>query len=257
MSKLYTTEAIIIKNKDYQEYDKLVTAFSPYHGRISAVVKGVKKPKSKLASVVQSFTYGSYQFHSGKNLDRLVQGKPIHAFAHIKEDLSLMSAGMCMLELLDKAVPEAEEYPALFGVSLSCFYLLEHGYPPAQVLRLFEAKLIDNLGVTPNFHHCINHTGEPDSGERWYFDPSVGGLICESCFEAQLYGHETHAFPVEKGSVKVLQRMFNYPIYKLKSLRLTQLQSDTVEKILENMLNYHFGITCHTKTFFETSIGKQ
>ncbi len=254
MCALYNTDAVVIKNRDYRDYDKLITLFSPEKGRISAVVKGVKKPKSKLAGIVQSFTYGNFQLYSGKSLDRLTQGKVLQGFSNLRTDLILMSAGMCILELIDKAVPEEQEYSALFGVTLSCFHLLEKDCPPSLALRIFEAKLIYNLGVSPDLSGCVNH-GEINNNELMYFDPEVGGLVCENCFTELISNRENVlAFPVERGSINILKRLFELPVYKLRNLKPTQLQYDTIEKILEGMLSVHFGVTCTTKSFFKSNL---
>ncbi|ACB84789.1 DNA repair protein RecO [Natranaerobius thermophilus] len=253
MCALYNSDAVVIRSRDYRDYDKIINLFTPYYGRVSAVVKGVKKPKSKLAGIVQSFTYGNYQLYSGKSLGRLVQGKVLHGFQELRTDLVLMSAGMCILELIDKAIPEGEEYPALFGVTLSCFHLLEKSYPPSLVLRIFEAKLIHNLGVSPELSGCINH-GSITQGNL-YFDPETGGLICETCFEQLTENRGPgRAFPVEKGSINIIKRMFEFPVYKLRTLKPTQLQYDTLEKMLTSMLEVHFGIVCKTKPFFKTNL---
>ena len=251
MSKLYTTDAIILTAKDYRDYDKLLTLFSPEHGRISAIVKGVKKPKSKLSGIVQSFTYGRYQLYLGKSLDRLVQGTVYNGFGHLKGDLMKMSAGMCVLELLDKSVLREQESGALFGVTLSCFYLLEKDYPLQLPLRIFEAKLIDHLGYAPDLSGCLHH-GEVASA-RWYFDPDQGGIVCEPCFEELCSAQESpQAFLLERSSLNIMDRLLNSPVYQLKNLKMTDVQNDTVERVFTSILRAHAGITCKTKSFLET-----
>ncbi|OWZ83069.1 DNA repair protein RecO [Natranaerobius trueperi] len=256
MCAVYKTDAIVIKNQDYRDYDKLVTLFSPEYGRISSIVKGVKKPKSKLSGIVQSFTYANFQLYSGRSLDKIVQGKIVHEFGKVRTDLAIMSAGMCILELLDKTIPEGEEYSALFGVTLSSLHLLEKGYSPSLVLRIFEAKLIHNLGVSPDLSGCANHEKEVMSNNtRSFFDPESGGLICEECFEKlKAYEKDMHisAFPIDFGSVNIIKRLFSLPVYQLRNLKLTSFQNSTIEKVLSHMLKIHFDVVCKTKSFYLT-----
>ena len=51
------TEAVVLKAIDYKDNDKLLTLFSPSLGKITAGIKGVKKPKAKLAFAAQPFCF--------------------------------------------------------------------------------------------------------------------------------------------------------------------------------------------------------
>ena len=41
------TEAVVLQTIDYKDNDKLLTLFSPTMGKITAGIRGVKKPKAK------------------------------------------------------------------------------------------------------------------------------------------------------------------------------------------------------------------
>ena len=51
------TDAVVLKAIDYKDNDKLLTLFSPSLGKITAGIKGVKKPKAKLAFAAQPFCF--------------------------------------------------------------------------------------------------------------------------------------------------------------------------------------------------------
>ena len=54
------TEAIVLQAIDYKDNDKLLTLFSPSLGRITAGIRGVKKPTAKLAFSAQPFCFAEY-----------------------------------------------------------------------------------------------------------------------------------------------------------------------------------------------------
>lgn len=54
------TEAIVVQSLDYKDDDKLLTLFSPSLGKITAGIRGVKKPKAKLAFASQPFCFAEY-----------------------------------------------------------------------------------------------------------------------------------------------------------------------------------------------------
>ena len=53
------TEAIVLHTVDYKDNDKLLTLFSPTLGKITAGIRGVKKPTAKLAFAAQPFALRS------------------------------------------------------------------------------------------------------------------------------------------------------------------------------------------------------
>ena len=54
------TEAVVLGSTDYKDNDKLLTLFSPTMGKITANIRGVKKPKAKLAFAAQPFAFCEY-----------------------------------------------------------------------------------------------------------------------------------------------------------------------------------------------------
>ena len=41
---------LVLRHADYADYDRMVTLFSPEYGRIDAVARGCRRPKSPLAA---------------------------------------------------------------------------------------------------------------------------------------------------------------------------------------------------------------
>ena len=54
------TEGVVLQAIDYKDNDKLLTVFSPTLGKITAGIRGVKKPKAKLAFAAQPFCFAEY-----------------------------------------------------------------------------------------------------------------------------------------------------------------------------------------------------
>ena len=47
--RLYRTEAIVLKRRDYGEADRLLTVFTPEHGKLVLLGKGGRKTQSRKA----------------------------------------------------------------------------------------------------------------------------------------------------------------------------------------------------------------
>ena len=52
--------ALVIKAIDYKENDKILTLYSLEKGRLSANIKGVKKPKAKLKFASEPFCFAEF-----------------------------------------------------------------------------------------------------------------------------------------------------------------------------------------------------
>ena len=54
------TDGVVLQALDYKDNDKLLTLFSPALGKITAGIRGVKKPTAKLAFASQPFCFAEY-----------------------------------------------------------------------------------------------------------------------------------------------------------------------------------------------------
>jgi len=61
----YQTEAIIIKKTKLGEADRILTLYTPGLGKIQAVAKGVRRPKSKLSGHLELLTHSQSLWQRG------------------------------------------------------------------------------------------------------------------------------------------------------------------------------------------------
>lgn len=52
--------ALMLRAADYGENDKILTLLTAEYGKISAAIKGVKKPSAKLKFAAQPFCFAEY-----------------------------------------------------------------------------------------------------------------------------------------------------------------------------------------------------
>jgi len=92
-SRNYQTEAIIIKKVKLGEADRILTLYTPGYGKIEAVAKGVRRPKSKMAGHLELLTCSQIRLARGRNLDTIIGSQTIDSFMTLKNDLLLTSSG--------------------------------------------------------------------------------------------------------------------------------------------------------------------
>ena len=143
---VFETKAVIIKTQDYRENDKLVWFYTENLGKITAIVRGAKKSKSKFLSLTLPLCYGEYMVYKGRNLYTLQEGKIINSFQGLLNNLDKLTYSSYLCELTDIACEENEVNKGLFRELVITLYLLNTDALDYELLiRAFELRLLTLL----------------------------------------------------------------------------------------------------------------
>src|SRR5690606_36846968 len=77
---LYKAEAVVLRSRSLGEADKIVTLFTYERGKVEAVARGVRRPRSRLLGVTQLFIHGRFLPYERKSLDTISQGEIVRSF---------------------------------------------------------------------------------------------------------------------------------------------------------------------------------
>ena len=100
---LFDTDAIVLRDYEFGEADKIVLLFTKNKGKISVVAKGVRKTKSTLSSGLQPFTYNHILVYQGKSdLGNLSQCDIKEPFANLRNDIYKMGYASYVVELINE-----------------------------------------------------------------------------------------------------------------------------------------------------------
>src|SRR6056297_1446943 len=123
MSK-FETEGIVLKQFDLGEADKIITFYTKDNGKVRAVARGVKKPRSKISGLVQLFTYNKITFYKGRSLERINHIENIYPFSSLRNNLNKMAYASYIAEYVEKVGMENNPNPDIFNLLLEAFYNL-------------------------------------------------------------------------------------------------------------------------------------
>jgi DNA repair protein RecO (recombination protein O) len=180
-SRLYRTQALILKRMDLGEADRIVTFFTRDVGKVRAVAKGVRRTTSRAAGHLEPFTLSDVLFAVGRELDVISQADTLEAFRTIREDLQLTTHAYYLAELVDLLTEDHFENRAVFDTLVDGLHALgEKAADVKLVLIIFHLKLLDALGYRPELRECVSCRAviEPD---RNHFSALVGGVLCPAC----------------------------------------------------------------------------
>ncbi len=192
--------AICIRAIDYSETSQILTFFTRDSGKISAIAKGAKRPKSSFGGPFEIFSYGKIVF-AESNKDKLAtltefDPAPASAFAgkcggtgFSKLSANLFTLNCCLFaaELLNKLTHDYDPHQQLFDDFLQFLQNAGQGGNNSDMLTLlilFQLSLLKETGLQPVLSHCVNCKNRQerrDTRHEIYFSSSGNGLICRDC----------------------------------------------------------------------------
>jgi DNA repair protein RecO (recombination protein O) len=228
----YQTEAIIIKKVKLGEADRILTLYTPNLGKIQAVAKGVRRPRSKLAGHLELLTHSQVSLARGRNIDTIIGSQTINSFLPLKSNLQLTSYALYATELVNQFTADHIENHPLFQLLLDTMHRLCEGCDNELVLRYFELQLLNQVGYRPQLQQCVSCQSrlEPIINS---FCASAGGTLCPNCSQSQPL-----TYPLSVNGLKVLRLLQNSDYNTVSRLRLTSELSRELEGATRDYLRY-------------------
>jgi len=193
------TEAVVLRSIRYGEADRILHLYSKSHGRLGAIAKGARKPKSRFGGRLEPFFRVDLILHEGRgDLLTVTSATTVDGYPRLRSSGPALGAGAracdSVLRLLDAAEPNPPAY------NLLCRYLalLDDPAEPRgaglETALAFRLKLALVAGFAPELASCAR-CGE--AGHLVGFSGAAGGVVCAGC-EAGAFplGEEAHRFMV-------------------------------------------------------------
>ena len=167
------TEAIVLQSIDYKDNDKLLTLFSPSLGRITAGIRGVKKPKAKLAFSAQPFCFAEYILAEKGGRYTVTNAYLHESFFALRCDIVRFYAACAMAEICLAILYENENYEGLFVALIEGLksLALDEG-DPAEAVLAFAIVALRESGYPLDLGFYEECGG--DVGEKLWFDFADG-----------------------------------------------------------------------------------
>ena len=182
--------AICIRALDYSETSQIVTFFTRAAGKIGAIAKGAKRPKSPFDGPLEILSYGKIVFSDSnkEKLAILTEFEQQPTFAGLAGNLFALNCSLLTAELLNKLTDEHDPHPQLFDSFLQ--FLKNISQQPANrqrrdsltLLILFELTLLREAGLQPVLNACVScKNGSNSNWPQSFFSSSAHGFLCRDC----------------------------------------------------------------------------
>ncbi len=226
------TRGIVVKEVGTGEADKIITIFSRNRGRLTALAKGGKRPKSKLSAGSQLMCYGEYVLYSGKELYSVNSCEVIEPFYEIRNDMVKLTYAVHFMDIVLEIIQENQPSPKLLQLLLNSLYMLaKTDKQPELVSRVFEMRALSTAGYAPHVRSCMICGREAESAYSFSF--SKCGFICgrEHCAAEDRFAPE-----LSPGAARTIQHIVYARMEELFSFSLSPDVLEEVERISRRYL---------------------
>jgi len=235
----FKTEGVVLRSIRFGEADRILHLYTVERGRVNAIAKGSRRPKSRFGGRLEPFFRLDLMLHEGRSdLCTVTGASTLDGYGDLRSDGAAIDAAAraCdgVLRLLDSTEPNRAAY------NLLCRYLslldanaarakgaLEEPRPgPAAVGLAFRLKLALAAGFSPELAACAR------CGEREDivgFSGAAGGVVCSSC--------EGGGFPLARESHEFMVAALGRPIAELPDAPERALRQ--VERAINETLEHH------------------
>lgn len=175
------SQAIVLRRVDYRDNDRMLTLFSPELGRVDALCRGCRKPKSALLAASELLTMGEYVFFSGRGKELIQSCNVIESFYPLRLDYlklghAALLAGAC-LKVIQPEEPMAHLYILL---ARSLRRLAFEDTPADLVSAAFLLHFVTLSGFKPRLNHCAR-CGKTMGEEGGFLLTEEDGVCCAAC----------------------------------------------------------------------------
>lgn len=169
------TQAIVVRRTNYGEADRILKLLTP-NGQISAIARGVRREKSKLAGGIELFAVSDITVHRGRgDLDTLTSARLVKFYSHILADYDRLQFGYEAINLVTKMSDQIDE-AGWFDILHDVYRGLDAQGVPLQLTQVwFYLRYAELSGYELSLERDV--TGAVLSPDRKYmYDVSERGL---------------------------------------------------------------------------------
>jgi len=120
----FKTEGIVIKRRNFNEADRILTVMTRDYGKIHIKAAGVRKITSRRSAHIELLNHTTLHLYKGKVFLVLTEATMRDDFSKIKEDFDKVGLAYHLCELIDGLCPENQENRNVFDLLLKTLAIL-------------------------------------------------------------------------------------------------------------------------------------
>src|SRR5262245_35701536 len=193
----FKTEAVVLRSIRYGEADRVIHLYSANRGRLGAIAKGSRRPKSRFGGRLEPFFRLDLVLYEGRgDLATVTSAATVDGHSRLRSDGPALAAAARACDAVLRLLDTNQANPPAYN--LLCNYLALLDAEPAArgpgTALAFRLKLALAAGFAPELGSCAS-CGETE--HLTAFSGAAGGVVCAGCEGAAFpLSAETHSFMV-------------------------------------------------------------
>jgi len=176
--------AITLMRRESGEADRIGILLSRDGGKIPAVARGARRPKSRLAPLIEAFALAECVLIPGRGeFDILAGGEVLEPFRDIRADVARYARASLVCEIVEKGLEPREPMPRLFDLLEDALRRLAQGRDGDTIEFYFLIHALGLLGYSVALERCAACGAELPPGPVVCL-PEAGGAVCDDCYPA-------------------------------------------------------------------------
>jgi DNA repair protein RecO (recombination protein O) len=191
------TEAIVLRSMRYGETDRILHLFTPDHGRISAIAKGVRRAKSRFGGRMEPYFRLQLVLYQGRSdLFGVTSAETLEGHPRLREHGGALDGASRACDAVARMFDDHDPHRGVYHLLANQLALLDAH--PDRATRgnalAFRLKLLLAAGFAPQLAACA---GCGEAEHLVGFSGAAGGVVCSAC-EASAFalGQDAHDFLV-------------------------------------------------------------
>nr|WP_246484788.1 DNA repair protein RecO [Virgibacillus salarius] len=236
-------KGLVLKTQDYGETHKIVTIYSKKIGKFSAIARGAKKTKSRMAAVTQPFIYAEFFVYIQTGLSTIQQGEIIHSFRSIREDIIKTAYAAYIVELTDKLSDDKDPDTFIFEQLFETMKWIEKNDDVNIPTMMYELKLYGKGGFAPTLDRCSNCGGNTPP---FVFSIAEGGILCHHCRSM-----DREAIQLSELLAKLLRIFATVNLQRVGNISVKKENQQLLRQLLDAYYDYYGGYYIKSKKFLK------
>lgn len=211
MTNEITARGIVVSSMPVGENDKRIVLLTKELGKVSAFIRGAKKPTSPLLAAGNPFSFGEFTLYPGRNSYTVRSAHITSYFNELLGDLDSVWYGYYFLEIAEYYSKEGLDESTRLNLLYAALRALERSSasassqepagPDKELIRtIYELKTMVINGEYPNVFSCVNcgktrkeDFSKSDNFVIKGFSVRKGGVLCDECVDFIRRGNRTAA----------------------------------------------------------------
>jgi DNA repair protein RecO (recombination protein O) len=171
---------VVLRARQLGEADRILTLFTVERGKLAAVAKGIRRPRSHFGGRVEAFNECELLLHRGRSLDVIVSAEIRRGHWTQLVEPERYAVASVVAELIDTFCEPDLPLPDVYELLIGAIEAIAASPKPRALLARFSLRLLDLLGLAPPLANCVSCGAALPAAAVW-LDAQAGGFVDGKC----------------------------------------------------------------------------